>query len=232
MILKVASYNIHAGIGHDRQFNMHRITAVINELDADVIALQEVEHQLIDDQHLLQFLETYTGYTVISDITFKRDNYDYGNILLSRHPLMEVTHYDLSVKNREPRSLIEAQLEFNDNKIIIMATHLGLSPFERRLQVQNILSLLAEHNHQHTIFMGDLNEWLLWGRPLRWLKKHFKQSNNLATFPAKYPFLSLDKIWVSPAKSLIEVDVHKSPLARIASDHLPIIAKIDINLAG
>jgi len=228
MILKVASYNIHAGIGHDRQFNMHRITAVINELDADVIALQEVEHQLIDDEHLLQFLETYTGYKIISDVTFKRGNHDYGNILLSRLPLTKVTHHNLSVEGREPRSMIEAQLAFNDKKIIMMATHLGLSPFERRLQVQRILSLLLEHNNPHTIFLGDLNEWFLWGRPHRWLKKHFKQSNNLATFPAKFPFLSLDKIWVSPASALIQVDAHQSPLARIASDHLPITAKIEI----
>jgi len=232
MILKVASYNIHAGIGHDQQFNMHRITAVINELDADLIALQEVEHQLIDNEHLLQFLETHTGYKIISDIAFKRGNYDYGNILLSRYPLTEVSYHDLSVRGREPRSLIKAYLEFNNNKILIMTTHLGLRPFERRLQVQNILSLLIQHNNQHTIFMGDLNEWFLWARPHRWLKKHFKQSHNLKTFPAKYPFLSLDKIWVSPASSLIAVDVHRSPLARIASDHLPIIAKIATDLVG
>jgi endonuclease/exonuclease/phosphatase family metal-dependent hydrolase len=228
MMLKVATYNIHAGIGHDKQFDMHRITAVINELDADIIALQEVEHQLIDDQLLLQFLETYTDYKVISDVTFKRDNYDYGNVLLSKQPLTDVIYHDLSVAGREPRSLIEAQLVFDDKKIIIMATHLGLRPFERRFQVQKVLSLLAARRNQQTIFMGDLNEWFLWGRPHRWLKKHFKQSNNLATFPARYPVLCLDKIWVSPANSLIKVEVHRSSLAKLASDHLPIIAQIEI----
>ncbi|HEC60033.1 hypothetical protein LCGC14_0786390 [marine sediment metagenome] len=228
MMLKVATYNIHAGIGHDRQFDMHRITAVINELDADIIALQEVEHQLIDDQLLLQFLETYTDYKVISDVTFKRDNYDYGNVLLSKQPLADVIYHDLSVAGREPRSLIEAQLVFDNKKIIIMSTHLGLRPFERRFQVQKILSLLATRADQQTIFMGDLNEWFLWGRPHRWLKRHFKQSHNLPTFPARYPFLCLDKIWVSPANALINVAVHRSPLARVASDHLPIIAKIEI----
>ncbi len=226
MKLTVASYNIHAGIGHDQQFNMHRIAAVINELDADIIALQEVEHQLIEDEHLLQFITNQTDYTLISGITFKRGDYDYGNVVLSRYPVSQYHCHDLSIQDREPRGLIEAHLKINNDDIIIMATHLGLSPLERRLQVQKILSLLPIDNDKLTVLLGDLNEWFLWGRPLRWLKRYFKQSRNSATFPAKWPLLSLDKIWVSPSSSLLDVYAHSSPLARIASDHLPIIAKI------
>lgn len=231
MILKVASYNIHAGIGPDQQFNMHRVAAVINELDADVIALQEVEHQFVDNEHLLQFLAKKTGYELISGITFKRGDYDYGNVLLSRWPISQHHRHDLSINNREPRGMIEAHIKVNSDTLVIMAVHLGLRPFERRLQVKRILSLLACHHAKHTVLMGDINEWFLWGRPLRWLKHYFKQSHNVATFPARWPFLSLDKIWVSPSHSLLEVVVHRSPLASSTSDHLPILAKIQTNIS-
>jgi endonuclease/exonuclease/phosphatase family metal-dependent hydrolase len=228
MDIKVASYNIHAGVGHDQQFDMHRIVAVIQELDADVIALQEVEHQLIEGEHLLEFIAIKTSYKVISGITFDRGEHPYGNVLLSRHTIQRFICHDISVGNREPRGLIEAHLVIEGSEIVIMATHFGLRPFERRQQVKKVLSLLAI-NHSHlTILMGDLNEWFLWGRPLRWLQRYFRQSRRLATFPAKFPLLSLDHIWVSPASSLLDVAVHHSALAKVASDHLPICANIKI----
>ncbi len=227
-MIKVASYNIHAGIGHDQQFDMHRIVDVINEIDADVIALQEVEHRLIEGEHLLEFITLKTGYKVVSGITFERGDYPYGNVVLSRFPVQQFTCHDISVAQREPRGLIEAHLLIEGVEVVVMATHFGLRPFERRQQVKKVLSLLAI-NHDHlTIFMGDLNEWFLWGRPLRWLQRYFKQSRKLATFPAKWPLLALDHIWVSPAESLFQVAVHRTALAKVASDHLPIYAKIKL----
>jgi endonuclease/exonuclease/phosphatase family metal-dependent hydrolase len=72
-----------------------------------------------------------------------------------------------------------------------------------------------------------LNEWFLWGRPLRWLRKIFGKTPARPTFPAWFPIFALDRIWVHPVSALISLDVHKSPLARIASDHLPVKAVIE-----
>ena len=79
------------------------------------------------------------------------------------------------------------------------------------------------------LLMGDLNEWYLWGRPLRWLHSHFRETPAAPpTFPARQPVLALDRIWVAPAGSLRRLRRHVSPLARVASDHLPLVAELII----
>jgi endonuclease/exonuclease/phosphatase family metal-dependent hydrolase len=75
--------------------------------------------------------------------------------------------------------------------------------------------------------MGDLNEWFLWGRPLRWLHVQFRRTPAPATFPARLPVFALDRFWVRPRVLLDHLVVHSSPLARAASDHLPLVATLD-----
>jgi endonuclease/exonuclease/phosphatase family metal-dependent hydrolase len=74
--------------------------------------------------------------------------------------------------------------------------------------------------------MGDLNEWFLWGRPLRWLHRHFRKTPSPRSFPARAPLLALDRIWVEPRVLLQRLWVHASPAARAASDHVPVVADI------
>jgi endonuclease/exonuclease/phosphatase family metal-dependent hydrolase len=75
--------------------------------------------------------------------------------------------------------------------------------------------------------MGDLNEWYLWGRPLRWLHAHFREKPRAPpTFPARRPVFALDRIWISPAGCLRRLRCHATPLAREASDHLPLTAEV------
>jgi endonuclease/exonuclease/phosphatase family metal-dependent hydrolase len=74
--------------------------------------------------------------------------------------------------------------------------------------------------------MGDVNEWFLIGRPLRWLHRHFKNVPAPATFPARLPLLALDRIWVKPRAMLLSIQRHDTALARLASDHLPVVAHI------
>jgi endonuclease/exonuclease/phosphatase family metal-dependent hydrolase len=75
--------------------------------------------------------------------------------------------------------------------------------------------------------MGDLNEWYLWGPTLRWLHAHFQETPSPATFPTRFPLFALDRIWVKPRRLLRQLTVHRTPLARIASDHLPVTAELD-----
>jgi endonuclease/exonuclease/phosphatase family metal-dependent hydrolase len=76
------------------------------------------------------------------------------------------------------------------------------------------------------ILLGDLNEWFVYGRTLRWLVTHFHRATALRTFPTRYPLFALDRIWVHPGERLVRVDVHRTPLSRVASDHYPLIAHI------
>jgi endonuclease/exonuclease/phosphatase family metal-dependent hydrolase len=110
----------------------------------------------------------------------------------------------------------------------VVATHLGLRPAERRDQVVAVREGFRVRPDDHSVLVGDLNEWFLWGRPLRRLHRHFKQTPSLATFPAFAPFLALDRVWAHPRAMLTRVRVHKSALARKASDHLPLVAELEL----
>lgn len=228
MQLRIASFNIHACIGNDGRFDPARIAAVIREIDADVLALQEVEHHLIDDEDLLDYLARSTGYQAVAGPTVMRETRHYGNALLTRLPVINSQSRDISVSPYEPRAVIEAQLAAGEKTLTVMATHLGLWPAERRMQVRQILSLLEQQSTDVTLLLGDLNEWFLWGRPLRWLHRFFRRSRHIRTFPAYFPLFSLDRIWVTPENALLVLHSHRSQLSRKASDHLPIIAQINL----
>ena len=79
-----------------------------------------------------------------------------------------------------------------------------------------------------TVLLGDLNEWFLWGRPLRWLHARFGHAPAPPSFPARRPLLALDRIWVEPRPILRELRAHASPLARVASDHVPLRAVLEL----
>lgn len=228
MRLRIASFNIHACIGADGRFDPARTAAVIREIDADVLALQEVEHHLIDNEDLLDYLARTTGYQAVAGPTLMRETRHYGNALLTRLPVINSQSRDISITPHEPRAVIEAQLAAGDKTLTVMATHLGLWPAERRMQVRQILSLLEQQSAEVTLLLGDLNEWFLWGRPLRWLHKYFRRSRHIRTFPAYFPIFSLDRIWVAPEQFLIDLQSHRSQLSRQASDHLPLIATIQL----
>jgi len=224
--IKVASYNIHLGIGRDGQFNPERIARVIAELDADVICLQEVERNSAGVD-MLAYLSAASGFHGISGPTLSTPHGDYGNAILTRHLPGEVQRWDLSEPRREPRGAIAMLIHKGGCTMRMIATHLGLRPGERRCQIRKLMGFIHETGAMPTVLMGDVNEWFLWGRPVRWLHRHFKQTPSPATFPSGWPLFALDRIWVEPRHALQRISVHKSATARMASDHLPITATID-----
>ena len=213
--IRIASYNIHGGLGCDGYVVPKRIARVIGELDADVVALQEVDYRY----HVRQGVDQLR---VLAEATG-----DYGNGLLTRHRAVSVRRLDLSVDSHEPRGAIDVELDCNGWPLRILATHLGLLPEERREQTQMLLRALEDRRPMATILLGDLNEWFLWGRPLRWLHAHFQETPAPSTFPSRLPFLALDRIWIKPRRLLRWLAAHRTPLARVASDHLPIAAEVE-----
>lgn len=225
--LRVATWNIHGATGADGRYTPQRTVDVLKEINADIVALQEVASQEAHADFLAD-LERETGYHVAAGLLRQRHGSDFGNAVLSKFPIHSVDHLDLAVDHYEPRGALDVCLDLGLRSLLrVVATHLGLRPGERREQVRRILAAVERESRQPMLLMGDLNEWYLWGRPLRWLHTHFREMPAApCTFPARRPVFALDRIWVSPAGSLRRLARHASPLARAASDHLPLIAEI------
>lgn len=228
MQLVLATYNIHACVGTDGRFDPDRIVGVLDEIGADVVALQEVEHHSVNGSDLLDCFAVKLGVSAIAGPTLQRDTRLYGNALLTRLPILTAERIELSVSGREPRGALDVTLACGDRHLRVVATHLGLNPRERRQQARQLLSLLESRSAGISVLMGDLNEWFLWGRTLRWFHKHFQATPRPATFPSRWPLFALDRFWTSPRERLTRLEVHSSALARSASDHLPLVGTIEI----
>jgi endonuclease/exonuclease/phosphatase family metal-dependent hydrolase len=230
MRIRLATYNIHGCVGGDGRFDVERIGRVLREIDSDVVALQEVEHHDVDGVDLLEYLADYAGMTPIAGPTLFKNRRAYGNAVLTRLPVATVRPVDLSQPRREPRGALDLTLDCGDLACRIVATHLGLLPGERRTQVRTLLRVLGERDSDVAVLLGDLNEWLLWGRPLRWLRRQFSPTPHLRTFPARFPVFALDRIWVRPDTCVQQIEPHATPTAQAASDHLPLKAVLELPL--
>ena len=224
--IKVATWNVHSFIGRDGVSSVGRVAAVLREIDADLVALQEVQSSLDPEPDALAFLAEQTRGRAIAGMTVMRRDAPYGNVLFTRWPVVQVRRHDLSVPGREPRGAIDVDLDLSGRRLQLIATHLGLLPSERRRQVDRLLPVLRVPDDHLVILTGDLNEWFLWGRPLRVLRRLFPDMPRRRSFPAHFPLLSLDRVWVHPRHALVRLAVHASSLARVASDHLPVVATV------
>lgn len=228
MAVTVVTYNIHRCFGSDGRFSPERIRTVLAELDADIIALQEVETRQDGGFDLLEF---FAGdeYQPIAGPTMLKQNAHYGNALLSRLPVEQVFKHDLSVPGREPRGAIDVRIRAGNTTARLLATHFGLSVRERRIQAQRVLELMEPQAEPVEILLGDLNEWFLRGQLLGWLHRVFVETPSPATYPARFPLLALDRLWVRPNSVLRQLQPYLSPLAQVASDHLPLRAELELS---
>lgn len=228
MNIKLVSWNLHRCIGGDGIQSVERCAAVLQEINADLIVLQEVESRPGHEFDALNHLAQATQCTAIAGNTMKLGESDYGNAVLTRFPYQEVRSHDLSVANREPRKAMDISFTLGGVRLQLVATHLGLRPSERREQVNRLLTAFDYDAHDIVLLAGDLNEWWLWGRPLKALHHLFPDIPFRRTWPTKLPILSLDRIWVAPRAVLKSLKTHRSALARQASDHLPLVAELQL----
>jgi endonuclease/exonuclease/phosphatase family metal-dependent hydrolase len=230
-VFAVASYNIHQCVGLDGRRDVARIARVLSSLDAQLIGLQEVGTDFQDGKKSSQmdYLAKATGMQAIAGHTIERQTGPYGNVLLTSGQVLDSRLLDLSVPGREPRGAIDADLMIEGTHVRVIVTHLGLSAAERRYQVRRILETLSKGQSRFIIVLGDINEWVLRSRPLRWFYTRFGKPPTPRTFPSWLPLFALDRIWVLPREVLLEVHAYSKPLARIASDHLPVRGLIAID---
>ena len=223
-VFSVLSYNIHECVGSDRQRNPARIAEVINRSEAQIIGLQEVHSDAsgAEELHQMNYLAAATGLQAIPGPAVERRNGHYGNVLLTSYKVLAVHNLNLSYPGREPRGAIDAELEIGGAIVRVIVTHLGLRAPERRFQVRKLLLALSEPRAATVIILSDFNEWLPTGRSLRWIHTRLGKTALVRTFPAAFPLFALDRIWVSPPAALVKVSRVRTPLTRIASDHLPL----------
>lgn len=230
--ISIATYNVHGCVGTDGRRDVARIARVVQELHADVIALQEVDVRSdpCASSEPLELLAHLPGYQAVCARTRRSTRGEFGNALLSRLPPLRVQALDLSYPHArcEPRGALDVCFDVGGVPLRVIATHLGLRPRERRHQVRRILAEVDRDETTATVLLGDINEWFMTGRPLRWLHAEFGYASSVGSFPSFLPVLALDRIWAHPPHVLSRVRAHRSPAARRASDHLPVLADLEL----
>lgn len=243
--LSVATYNIHRSVGRDRRMDHRRIADVILDLDADVIALQEVATPVVQKPGAVVLLHRLCqhGYTPVLGPTMDSEHGTYGNVLLSRLHVQERRRHDLSRQGREPRGLIEASLtpprvttshgvHSCSRTLKCFATHLGLSGRERRWQIGRVIEQIDQASRHACqcapmILLGDFNEWYPRTGRLAPVNARLTPAPLRATYPGGWPLVTLDRIWYR-GLVLQNLEVVRTGLARIASDHLPLRAVFQV----
>ncbi|MDQ2843556.1 MAG: endonuclease/exonuclease/phosphatase family protein [Acidobacteriota bacterium] len=227
---RIATYNVHKCRGIDWRVNPKRVTEVIRELEADIIALQEVFAPQAEC-----FAERL-GMRLAFGSAKQIAGLDYGNAVLSRFPLGKERRHNLTVAGREPRSCLEVDVQVAvEHSVTFFALHLGTSFFERRKQATRLVSgdILDRHDVKgRRVLAGDFNEWTrglatdMLAQQLESadLRMHLRRGR---TYPGIVPFLHLDHIYYDKEFQLSKLHLLKTPKALIASDHLPLLADFD-----
>jgi endonuclease/exonuclease/phosphatase family metal-dependent hydrolase len=227
--VRVASYNVHrwTGINGRARPDAARAGFVISELDADVIALQEVLRPHGEEDPLESLCEGL-GLHMAFAATRMHKRGELGNAILSRFPITSISVLDISLSRIERRGALAAKFEAPDGQLGVIATHLSLVDRLRHRQVQMLLDH-PQLSIRPAVLVGDMNAWRKC-KGTQNLEDTLNRHNNLewpSTFPAARPILALDRVYASGA-SVIDVFAHDTPASRRASDHLPIIARIEL----
>lgn len=248
---KLATWNIHYGIGSDRRFDIARIVQVLGEIDADIVGLQEVgwhrrTHHRIDH---FAYLREHTDYTVVAGLVRDPLRSHFGNALLTRFPVTATRWIDLKIRGHVPRAAVLAEIETPAGPLRVAALHLGLVTWERERQAKRLVAALKEEEQKSaeqkaeeetestrptallptallpTVLLGDFN--MLRARSLAGdiLAARFPFCVRLPSYPARRPRLSLDRIYLSAEWEILNAGVVDQGLALQASDHLPLVAE-------
>ena len=227
-----ASYNIHKCVGTDRRFDPARIAAVIAEIGADVIAIQEADKRFGDRAGLLDLasIERDAGLVSVRVSNGHSGHGWHGNLVLVREGVVDGLR-QIKLPGLEPRGAIVVDLDLAMGKVRVVAAHLGLLRHSRLLQVEALLAQAGESTDRPVVLMGDLNEWRLRRRSaLRGFSKGFGPLGlGVPSFPAFFPVLALDRVLTRPHGLLESIIAHETPLSRLASDHLPVRAVVRLD---
>lgn len=224
LTLTFASYNIHKAVGTDGVRDADRIITVLRELDADVIALQEVDRRLGDRASVL-------SRAALDDTPWRpapvnrrpRSLGWHGNSLLVRRSI-EIAHAEaLELPTLEPRGAVCAELQLDRASFCVVGTHLDLSGLRRRDQIRALLTYFERKDRKlPCVLLGDFNQWGRETGAMREFKAPWQALAPGPSFPSRRPLARLDRIVASGEWHVLETGVHHSAMASRASDHLPV----------
>ena len=246
--ITLASYNMHKAVGLDGRRDPQRVLKVLQEIDADVVALQEadkriggrgstVPHALIDSHGLYQPVHFGVRHKRMLDKA--RQHTDrllkvntrnigwHGNAILVKRHVGILGCAAIELPTLEPRGAVIAELLIGDTPLRVVGMHLDLSGLWRKRQMRAILDAIARRpNKMPTVLMGDTNEWRTEAGCLREIEPEFHLAPTGPSFHSRHPVAALDRIIVHKDLNIEAAGVHTSPAARRASDHLPIWARV------
>ena len=228
MKLRIATYNVHKCKGLDGRVSVKRIADVLSEINADVIAMQEIF--LKQARELADSMGIHCAFGENRQLMGDA----YGNVVLSRHSLRSHCNYDVSVAGREKRGCLRTDVLLHNRAIHVFNVHLGTDFFERRQQARRLIEeavLKSRSLDGPRVVLGDFNEWTR-GHVSKTLSAEFESTDlriylkRRRTYPGIFPVMHLDHIYYDTQLDMERVTLHRTKTSMLASDHLPIVADL------
>jgi endonuclease/exonuclease/phosphatase family metal-dependent hydrolase len=245
-VLRVATYNIHKGVrgvGPRKRLEIHNLGIGIEALDADLVFLQEVRQ--FHQRDARQFARTWFGWPEQGQAEFLApEGYDvayrtnaivrggeHGNALLSRWPIGDIGHHDVSDHRFEQRGLLHVPVQWNGSVVHAVVAHLGLMHAGRVRQLRRLAEFIEAHvpRGEALVVAGDFNDWgEKLDAPMRaygLVRAQGDAPRHRPTFPSRAPVFSLDRIYIRGLRCVSTFVPRGTPWARM-SDHLPMVAEL------
>ena len=235
--LRVATYNIHRCRGLDGRTNPARVAEVIRNIDADVVALQEVIGASQTSPGHAEELGAMLGMGWVMAPARHLRGALFGNVVMSRLPIRQHSQYDLSWRTCEPRCCQRVDIEIGDDTLHLYNVHLGTALLERRYQAGRLSAILHDRRvGVPKVVLGDFNEWMR-GMATEMLTERLKSIDLRAhlqrrrTYPGVFPVLHLDHIYYEGNVEVVKLELPRTRRSLMASDHLPLIAELRVQFS-
>ncbi|RTE92685.1 endonuclease/exonuclease/phosphatase family protein [Bradyrhizobium sp. LVM 105] len=221
--MRFMTWNVHGTFNLNPKFDLDGVCSILRKWSPDVVALQEVDSRSRSDDPFAKLASVVGDHGVHAKSIVTEDG-EYGQMLLSRFPFSAVPEIvDVSYREREPRRAIATSLLTPAGDVRVVATHLGLSIHERYAQAQALVNLVKP---ARTVVLGDFNDWFWVKSVRRVLAQVCPNRTRLRTFPSRLPLMRLDRIYATSDSPIRKVWTDEA--ARAISDHLPVIAEIEL----
>lgn len=234
---RIVSYNIHGGIGTDKQHDYKRIGQYLTQLGADIVLLQEMDTRPSDRDTAQDINDicANNAFSLTASPALTEPDGWYGNAVLSRFDVLSTETLDVSQDGRQPRNVQLVELQTEKGPLTVVNTHKGLKTKERKSQFSLLHTYLEKRLESHPtpmVLAGDFNEWQFFSKAFTSLNTLLHQQKMGATFPSGFPVFSLDRVWVSSDIRVQKYGKVRDKKTAVMSDHLPVLIDIELPEQG